>query len=355
MLCYIGKNKIDKNEDDFLDWYYSMWRVIENTRNDIDEDDVVKFYKMIKEMIKYTTGKKSGYTVNIADENIELEKLFGSDMLEEEREKAQLLQTNIELDKLFDKAHKHKFFKGKIGFLIKLCKEDNKFNITKFKRMYKKVSEQFSNYDENKNRIYIDMLKQYQYYWQSNNYINFGILSNNTKDRLQWYKKVFEDEKFRENYFKETAARKRKFEWWERILIKYKEIFNEMERKKIYIDENKNTAYIVQKSNHSQHDCNLYTYGFYLFCKKNNMTSGEYSGQYNSGESLRFSFIYDDKKYDVRDKNGKIQIYYYGKTKKVTKKQEAVCKEFMAEDYNDSNIDKHYSNIIEHIPKRITL
>lgn len=347
MLCYIKKN--GSKDGDFAEWYNSIWRVIENTRNDINSDDIMSYFTMITNMIQYTTGENNGYNSNIVNIKEELKEIFGYEMIQEEIEKAKLIKEKEDRLEYFQKAHNHCFFKGKIGFLIKICTEKDKFNDELFKKRYEQLSKVFDA-SQTKAIPQISMLQKYDYYWYSDGthgkYVNFGKISDNIKERLQWYQKVFNNEKFSQFYF--TRKKRTPNTWWESCMITYPEIFKIMESKKLYLYNKR--AYIVHKSKFSKNDYHLYTYGFYCYCKNNNIkTLNGYYGKNNSGESVRFSFIYAKKEYDVCDKNGRIQIYYYGKTKKVTTKKQAVCKEF--------NIDKYYrySDIIEKLPKKITL
>lgn len=351
MLCFVEKN--GSNIGDFAEWYYSIWRVIENTRNDSESEDIIYYFKMIKYMVKYTTGKKEGYNNNLANIKEELKEIFGYEMIKEEIEKAKLIEEQENRLEYFQEAHKHHFFKGKIGFLIEICKEEGKFNDELFKKRYNQLSNDFSEEIPQQR-----MLQKYDYYWSSDGaygkYVNFGKISNNTKERLQWYQKVFNDEKFSKKYFIEKKRNQKELELWESCMITYPEIFKLMENKKLYLDGN--TAYIVRKSNFSKNDYNLYVYGFYLYCtKKRDIELVHENAEYdNTGKKrVRFEFKIENKKYKVYENGYTIEIYYYGTQEKQINKQNAVCKKFTV-DKNSKNIDKEYDYIIENIPKRIT-
>lgn len=306
MLTYFSENETDNNNQ-FLEWYKSMWRVVENTRNNSSSgDDIIRYFNMLKFMSKLSAD----YTQNlskITNKDLEkLQKLFGNEMLMEEAEKAKLISNSQlisdpsqkgKLIEIFEDAYKHDYFKGKIGFLIKHCTEDSILQVDDFESSYNKIKNIFrcKKFEKKICTIQHTLFKIWKYCWPANNSTSktmvFGVFSVNTEERLQWYHNVFEKEEFKDfiNQIKSKNKSQsvRKAAWWEKILIEYGEnIFPMMKQGRLKVDND--SAFILSGKKITNNDINLFTYGFYCYCTKKKYTEDNYIADNKRIQRKRF-------------------------------------------------------------------
>lgn len=359
MLTYFSKNETDNNNQ-FLEWYKSMWRVVENTRNNSSSgDDIIRYFNMLKFMSKLSAD----YTQNlskITNEDLEkLQKLFGNEMLMEEVEKAKLISNSQlisdpsqkgKLIEIFEDAYKHDYFKGKIGFLIKHCTEDSILQVDDFESSYNKIKNIFrcEKFEKKICTIQHTLFKIWKYCWPANNSTSktmvFGVFSVNTEERLQWYHNVFEKERFKDfinqieiennkiSIKNKSEAVRKDAEWWEKILIKYgKNIFPMMKQGRLKVDND--SAFILSGKKITNNDIDLFTYGFYCYCKK--YRKDVYNVANKGRKKSRFSIKIGTRTFQICSKNSELTIKYNNN------------------DINVYNSPEAYGKIIKGIPARI--
>lgn len=358
MLTYFSENETDNNQ--FLEWYKSMWRVVENTRNNSSSgDDIIRYFNMLKFMSELSAD----YTQNlskITNEDLEkLQKLFGNEMLMEEVEKAKLISNSQlisdpsqkgKLIEIFEDAYKHDYFKGKIGFLIKHCTEDSILQVYDFESSYNKIKNIFrcKKFEKKICTIQHTLFKIWKYCWPANNSTSktmvFGVFSVNTEERLQWYHNVFEKERFKDfinqieiennkiSIKNKSEAVRKDAEWWEKILIKYgKNIFPMMKQGRLKVDND--SAFILSGKKITNNDIDLFTYGFYCYCK--NYRKDVYNVANKGRKKSRFSIKIGTRTFQICSKNSELTIKYNNNDIKV---------------YNSPET---YGKIIKGIPARI--
>ena len=369
MLTYFSKNETDNNNQ-FLEWYKSMWRVVENTRNNSSSgDDIIRYFNMLKFMSKLSAD----YTQNlskITNEDLEkLQKLFGNEMLMEEVEKAKLISNSQlisdpsqkgKLIEIFEDAYKHDYFKGKIGFLIKHCTEDSILQVKKFKSSYKKIKKIFicNNFKDNICTIQHTLFKIWKYCWPANNSTSktmvFGVFSVNTEERLQWYHNVFEKERFKDfinqieiennkiSIKNKSEAVRKDAEWWEKILIKYgKNIFPIMKQGRLKVDND--SAFILSGKKITNNDINLFTYGFYCYYKK--YTEDDYIATNKRRRNIRFGIKINEKEFQIKSNDEVLVIISSDKKdmyniKEITKSKKLIDKNNIIEQEIKKSVKK---------------
>lgn len=359
MLTYFSENETDNNNQ-FLEWYKSMWRVVENTRNNSSSgDDIIRYFNMLKFMSKLSADYTQKLS-KITNKDLEkLQKLFGNEMLMEEAEKAKLISNSQlisdpsqkgKLIEIFEDAYKHDYFKGKIGFLIKHCTEDSILQVDDFESSYNKIKNIFrcKKFEKKICTIQHTLFKIWKYCWPANNSTSktmvFGVFSVNTEERLQWYHNVFEKERFKDfinqieiennkiSIKNKSEAVRKDAEWWEKILIKYgKNIFPMMKQGRLKVDND--SAFILSGKKITNNDIDLFTYGFYCYCK--NYRKDVYNVANKGRKKSRFSIKIGTRTFQICSKNSELTIKYNNNDIKV---------------YNSPET---YGKIIKGIPARI--
>lgn len=361
MLTYFSENETDNNNQ-FLEWYKSMWRVVENTRNNSSSgDDIIRYFNMLKFMSKLSADYTQKLS-KITNKDLEkLQKLFGNEMLMEEAEKAKLISNSQlisdpsqkgKLIEIFEDAYKHDYFKGKIGFLIKHCTEDSILQVDDFESSYNKIKNIFrcKKFEKKICTIQHTLFKIWKYCWPANNSTSktmvFGVFSVNTEERLQWYHNVFEKERFKDfinqieiennkiSIKNKSEAVRKDAEWWEKILIEYGEnIFPMMKQGRLKVDND--SAFILSGKKITNNDINLFTYGFYCYCMKKKYTEDDYTATNKGRKKSRFNIKIGTRIFKICSKNSELTIRYRKKDVKTYKILEA------------------YDKIIKSIPARI--
>lgn len=367
VLSYFEQNStIDINK--FNDYYGVISRIYNNVRFEYEYDAIYNIHGLIKEWKIYSnniilklseleiTNNKSGNFASNKEEEIIKAKL-----IQKSRQEGNGWETAI------NKAHEHKYFNGRIMFLLNYSKQNNEYLLEEFKIYYEIVGKIFEHdfFSSKLNLIQRSMLSLYDYTWYNSHY-NLGLSNNDLRNKNQWYRYVFNDKENEEYPFKKYVDKVReqfktnnileclqqiiknnssfknfKGDWWRYLIVKYSEVMKHSQNKKFYFDDNEKPVWILSKTRMSSTRWNLLTYGLYVFIskyiKKNNYNDIDVSEYEPSDPTnnnvIRFTI---NNQYSIyHNKNSNEITIKYGKSREVF-------------EYKNKNIDSYYKNICKY-------
>ena len=130
----------EKSEEQLRKWTRVTNNLIDNTRI----DDIPTFVSSIQSLKKFSVHSMKLYEALSKMESDDIE-FFYIPQREEERRKAQLILRDTSWEQLFIEFEAHKYFQGRIGFLLQYSKtKEGTYDQSAFRQYGKKASELFS-------------------------------------------------------------------------------------------------------------------------------------------------------------------------------------------------------------------
>lgn len=337
VLSYLEYNKSTDREK-FNDYYGVITRIYNNVRLEYESDLLYNILGLIKDWkifsqniilelskIEYQRNKQGNF----------------EDNKKEEITKSKLIQTSRmngdEWEAVINTAHQHKYFNGRIMFILNYSKDKEHFLIDEFKKYFEVVSQIFDPafFSKELNLIQRSILSIYDYAWYNSHY-NLGLSTNDVQNKNPWYNYVFNYEENKEYPFKMYLDKVREQlgnndnigeclekvinnnnrfknfngDWWRYLIVKYSAVMEHSQNKKFYFDDNEKPVWILSKTRMSSIRWNLLTYGLYIFINKyiesnkyHNIVVSEYeSNEPADNKRLRFSI--------KTQSNTQIKIYH---------------------------------------------
>lgn len=197
IIAFVEVNFKDNayNIQNFKDWYEFIKRIINNNRENNENNTVWKTYlyiKHFKEISGDIISKLCNYKDKLPD--------YAKESTEEEIIKAKLIwlshEKNLDWEKEINIAHQHTYFKGKIIFLLKYSQiSDDDYNIELFKKYYKCASEIFNDNNlKDIHKLHRAFLSKHNYSWKADGVNGRNALGSgryDLKSRLEWYDGYF--------------------------------------------------------------------------------------------------------------------------------------------------------------------